>query len=102
MARAELRVYPNLFDERKNVAALFLRRGQLGIHAHRMAGQGREMPGNDAGLPGDGRLGHAEGGGEFSHSRVTASQSREDRAGFLIDDQVCDCLGLSRPGTGGF
>ena len=25
-ARAEVRVYPNLFDERKNVAALFLRR----------------------------------------------------------------------------
>jgi len=42
-ARSELRVYPNLFDERKNVAALFLRRGQIGIHAHRMAGQGRDF-----------------------------------------------------------
>ena len=41
--RAELRVYPNLFDERKNVAALFLRRGQFGIHAQRAAGQGRDF-----------------------------------------------------------
>jgi uncharacterized protein (DUF58 family) len=42
-ARSELRVYPNLFDERKNVAALFLRRGQLGVHAQRVAGQGRDF-----------------------------------------------------------
>lgn len=42
-ARAELRVYPNLFDERKNVAALFLRRGDLGVHAQRQAGQGRDF-----------------------------------------------------------
>ncbi len=42
-ARAELRVYPNLFNERKNVAALFLKRGNLGIHAQRQAGQGREF-----------------------------------------------------------
>ena len=41
--RAELRVYPNLFDERKNVAAIFLRRGDLGAHAMRRAGQGREF-----------------------------------------------------------
>ncbi|MEA3207413.1 MAG: hypothetical protein QOE70_470 [Chthoniobacter sp.] len=42
-ARAELRVYPNLFVERRNVAALFLRRGELGSHAHRQAGQGRDF-----------------------------------------------------------
>ena len=41
--RSELRVYPNLFDERKNVAALFLRRGQIGVHAQRLAGQGRDF-----------------------------------------------------------
>lgn len=39
----ELRVYPNLFHERKNVAALFLKRGALGLRAHRQAGQGREF-----------------------------------------------------------
>ncbi len=42
-AKAELRVYPNLFDERKHVAALFLRRGQTGTHAQRLAGQGRDF-----------------------------------------------------------
>ena len=41
--RSELRVYPNLFDERKNVAAIFLKRGQLGAHAQRAAGQGRDF-----------------------------------------------------------
>ena len=52
-ARAELRVYPNLFDERKNVAALFLRRGQYGIHAQRAAGQGRDFEKLREYVPGD-------------------------------------------------
>jgi uncharacterized protein (DUF58 family) len=51
--RAELRVYPNLFDERKNVAALFLRRGQLGVHAQRAAGQGRDFEKLREYVPGD-------------------------------------------------
>lgn len=41
--RSELRVYPNLFDERKHVAALFLNRGHYGIHSHRVVGKGREF-----------------------------------------------------------
>ena len=41
--RAELRVYPNLFDERKHVAALFLNRGHYGIHSQRVVGKGREF-----------------------------------------------------------
>jgi uncharacterized protein (DUF58 family) len=40
---AELRVYPNLMDERKNVSALFLRRGATGARVHRSTGQGREF-----------------------------------------------------------
>jgi uncharacterized protein (DUF58 family) len=52
-ARSELRVYPNLFDERKNVAALFLKRGQLGVHAQRMAGQGRDFEKLREYIPGD-------------------------------------------------
>lgn len=40
---AELRVYPNMQDERRHVAALFLRRGQLGVHAQRTTGQGRDF-----------------------------------------------------------
>jgi uncharacterized protein (DUF58 family) len=50
---SELRVYPNLFDERKNVAALFLRRGQIGVHAQRMAGQGRDFEKLRDYVPGD-------------------------------------------------
>ena len=42
-AETELRVYPNLFEERKNLAALFLHRGHFGIHVQRQVGQGREF-----------------------------------------------------------
>lgn len=52
--RAELRVYPNLFEERKNVAALFLRRAELGIRLQRQAGQGREFEKLREYSPGDG------------------------------------------------
>jgi len=41
--RAELRVYPNLMDERRQVAALFLNRGRHGSHAIRQVGKGREF-----------------------------------------------------------
>jgi uncharacterized protein (DUF58 family) len=51
--RAELRVYPNLFDERKNVAALFLRRAQLGTHAQRAVGHGRDFEKLREYVPGD-------------------------------------------------
>jgi uncharacterized protein (DUF58 family) len=36
-------VYPNLLNERKSLAALFLRRGSLGLHVERQIGQGREF-----------------------------------------------------------
>ena len=39
----ELRVYPNLLAERRNLAALFLNRGAFGIHAQRQVGQGRDF-----------------------------------------------------------
>ncbi|PWT91575.1 MAG: DUF58 domain-containing protein [Acidobacteria bacterium] len=41
--KCELRVYPNLMEERKKIAALFLNRGDFGVHAQRMVGQGREF-----------------------------------------------------------
>src|SRR3954454_8609887 len=41
--QSELRVYPNLLTERKNLAALFLRRGALGVHAQRQIGKGRDF-----------------------------------------------------------
>ena len=39
----EVRVYPNLLRERKNLAALFLHRGSFGLHAQRQIGKGREF-----------------------------------------------------------
>ncbi|MFO7974084.1 MAG: DUF58 domain-containing protein [Candidatus Hydrogenedentota bacterium] len=41
--RTELRVYPNLQQERRNLAALFLNRGTIGAHAQRQVGKGREF-----------------------------------------------------------
>ena len=52
-ARAEVRVYPNLFAERKNVAALFLKRSDIGVHAQRQAGQGRDFEKLRMYVPGD-------------------------------------------------
>lgn len=40
--QGEIRVYPNMRRERRQLANLFLKRGQIGIHAQRMVGQGRE------------------------------------------------------------
>jgi uncharacterized protein (DUF58 family) len=50
---SELRVYPNMQDERKHVSALFLRRGQLGMHAQRLTGQGRDFEKLREYIPGD-------------------------------------------------
>ncbi len=52
-AAAELRVYPNLFRERKNLAALFLHRGAFGVHAQRQVGKGREFEQLREYIPGD-------------------------------------------------
>jgi uncharacterized protein (DUF58 family) len=41
--KAELRVYPNLLTERNDLAALFLNRGMMGIHAQRQVGKGRDF-----------------------------------------------------------
>ncbi|MBI5426273.1 MAG: DUF58 domain-containing protein [Opitutae bacterium] len=39
----ELRVYPNLFSERRQLAALFLNRGLAGVQLRRTVGRGREF-----------------------------------------------------------
>lgn len=49
----EIRVYPNLLTERKNVAALFLNRGQFGVHALRQVGKGRDFEKLREYVPGD-------------------------------------------------
>lgn len=41
-AHTEIRVYPNLFTERKNLASLFLNQ-RLGIHVQRQMGKGRDF-----------------------------------------------------------
>jgi len=53
-APCELRVYPNLFSERKQLAALFLSRGQFGAKLQRTVGRGRDFEKLRDYLPGDG------------------------------------------------
>lgn len=50
----EIRVYPNLLTERKNLAALFLNRGAFGLHAQRQVGKGRDFEKLREYVPGDG------------------------------------------------
>jgi uncharacterized protein (DUF58 family) len=50
--QTEVRVYPTLLVERKNLTSLFLNRG-LGIHAQRQVGKGREFEQLREYLPGD-------------------------------------------------
>ena len=51
--RGELRVYPNLLAERKNLAALFLNRRGAGLHTQRQVGQGRDFEKLREYIPGD-------------------------------------------------
>ena len=50
---SEIRIYPNLLTERKNLAALFLNRGGFGIHAQRQVGKGRDFEKLREYIPGD-------------------------------------------------
>lgn len=52
--QSELRVYPNLLTERRGLAAMFLHRGSLGIHAQRQVGKGRDFEQLRDYVPGDG------------------------------------------------
>ncbi len=52
--QSELRVYPNLLTERRGMAAMFLHRGALGIHAQRQVGKGRDFEQLRDYVPGDG------------------------------------------------
>lgn len=51
--QAEVRVYPNLLRERRTIAALFLKRGFLGLHAQRQLGKGRDFEKLREYVPGD-------------------------------------------------
>jgi uncharacterized protein (DUF58 family) len=52
--QSEIRVYPNLLNERKSLAALFLNRGVFGLHAQRQLGKGRDFEKLREYTPGDG------------------------------------------------
>ncbi|MEI7733580.1 MAG: DUF58 domain-containing protein [Verrucomicrobiota bacterium] len=49
----QIRVYPNLKQDRKSLAALFLNRGAFGVHAHRQVGKGRDFEKLREYVPGD-------------------------------------------------
>ncbi|HUA69302.1 MAG TPA: DUF58 domain-containing protein [Candidatus Saccharimonadales bacterium] len=49
----EIRVYPNLLTERKNVAAFFLNQSAFGVHAQRQVGKGRDFEKLREYIPGD-------------------------------------------------
>lgn len=49
----EVRVYPNLSEERKRAAAIFLNKANFGVHLQRMVGQGREFEKLREYIPGD-------------------------------------------------
>jgi len=51
--QCEIRVYPNLLAERRNLASLFLNRGSLGLHVHRQVGKGRDFEKLREYAPGD-------------------------------------------------
>ena len=74
---SELRVYPDLLKERKNVAALFLNRGSLGIHVQRQAGKGRDFEKLREYIPGDAH--------EDIHWKATAKRGRPVTKIFQIE-----------------
>ena len=73
-ARAEIRVYPNLLEERSSMAALFLNRGAFGAHAQRQVGKGREFEKLREYVPGDGY--------EDIHWKATARRGQAHHQGF--------------------
>ncbi len=76
-APAEIRVYPNLFADRRNLAALFLHRGTFGLHAQRQVGKGREFEKLREYIPGDGY--------EDVHWKATAKRGRPITKVFQIE-----------------
>jgi uncharacterized protein (DUF58 family) len=74
---SEVRVYPNLFTERKGVAALFLHRGGFGVHALRQVGKGRDFEKLREYLPGDSY--------EDVHWKATAKRGRPVTKVFQIE-----------------
>jgi uncharacterized protein (DUF58 family) len=97
-ACCEIRVYPNLLSERRNLAALFLRRGSFGLHVQRQIGKGREFEKLREYVPGDGF--------EDIHWKATAKRGKPVTKVFQIERTqeiyvVIDASRLSARVTGG-
>ncbi len=75
--RSQIRVYPNLFAERRDLAALFLHRGLFGLHAQRQVGKGREFEKLREYIPGDGY--------DEIHWKATAKRGRPVTKIFQIE-----------------
>lgn len=75
--QSEIRVYPNLMDERRAVGALFLNRGHLGMHMQRQVGRGREFEKLREYSPGDGY--------DEIHWKATAKRGRPITKVFQIE-----------------
>jgi uncharacterized protein (DUF58 family) len=73
----ELRVYPNLFSERRQLAALFLARAQQGSMVRRMVGRGRDFEKLREYLPGDGY--------DEIHWKATAKRGRPVTKVFQVE-----------------
>ena len=74
---AEVRVYPNLLRERRELAGLFLRHGGLGLHTQRQIGRGREFEKLREYVPGDGY--------DEIHWKATAKRGRPITKVFQIE-----------------
>lgn len=72
---SEIRVYPNLLEERKGLGLLF--RGGVGMHAQRQVGKGREFEKLREYVPGD--------GAEDIHWKATARRGRPVTKVFQIE-----------------
>lgn len=75
--RSEIRIYPNLLTERKNMAVLFLNRGAFGVHTHRQIGKGRDFEKLREYTPGDGY--------EEIHWKATARRGKPITKVFQIE-----------------
>jgi uncharacterized protein (DUF58 family) len=100
---SNIRVYPNLSAERRDLASLFLHRGSFGLHAQRQIGKGREFEKLREYIPGDSF--------EEIHWKATARRGRPITKVFQIERTqevyvVIDASRLSArlisrlPGTG--
>lgn len=86
----EVRVYPNLFSERRQLAALFLARAQQGALARRVVGRGREFEKLRDYLPGDGF--------DEIHWKATAKRGRPVTKVFQVErtQEIYVVLDVSR------